>query len=561
MVSFTRFAGIKRGLFAAVVAAAAVLAFAGSATARSVYVTNSGDGTVSVIDTNTNSVIANVVVSGEPVDVAITPDGTRAYVANKSTNTVSVIDTFTNRQIGTIVVRTEPAGIAITPGGRFAYVANFGDDSVSLIDTATNSLPIGPIQVGKEPQGVAISPDSRFVYVALKSGGIEVIDTRTNSNIGSISGDALPHSRLAIGPRGGRGFATNGASASVTAFNPAARNVVGGPIGIGGNPFGIAIGPSGGTAYAAIPGGGAITPVSTSLGVPLSGPVGGFPGAAGVAIAPNGQQGYVTDGFGSSVTVLDATRNAPVGLIGVGPRPTGVAVVPDQGPVARLFVSPTLRRLKQRLTFHAAASSDADGQITDYTFDFGDGGRVHGSKATRVHRYRRPGQYLATLAVTDNEGCSTEQVFTGQTASCNGSPAAVVSVPITVVKNRGPVLRLRYGKRQRLRGRVNTFARCPREPCGVVARGALVTVVKRHGSKRRRRLRLRGIRMTRPSRGWRKLGAKLPRGRRRAAIRAMRRGGKARVRVAVIARSESGLRTLHRRYVKLAPPKRKRRNR
>jgi YVTN family beta-propeller protein len=554
VVSFTRFAGVKRGLIAVVVAAAAVLAFAGSASARSVYVANSGSGTVSVIDSNTNSVIANVVVAGEPVDVAITPDGTRAYVANKGTNTVSVIDTFTNSQIGTIVVRTEPNGIAITPGGRFAYVANFGDDSVSLIDTATNSLPIGPIQVGEEPQGVAVSPDGRFVYVALKSGGIDVIDTRTNT-IGSISGDALPHTRLAIGPRGGRGFAANGESASVTAFNPASRNVVGAPIGIGGDPFGIAIEPSGGTAYAAIPGGGAITPLSASLGVPLSGPIGGFPGAAGVAIAPNGQQGYVTDGSGSSVTVLDATRNAPVGLIGVGSKPTGVAVVPDQGPVARLFVSPTLRRLKQRLTFHAAGSTDADGQIADYTFDFGDGGRVHGSKAMRVHRYRRTGQYLATLAVTDNEGCSTEQVYTGQTASCNGSPAAVVSVPITVVSNRGPVLRLRGGKRQRLRGRANVFARCPREPCGVVARGTLVTVVKLNGKKTRRRLRLRGIRMTRPSRGWRKLGAKLPRGRRRAAIRAIRRGGKARVRVAVVARSESGLRTLRRRYVKLVLPR------
>jgi YVTN family beta-propeller protein len=555
VLSFIRFAGVKRGVLAAFLAVVAVLALGSSASARSVYVANSGSGTVSVIDTNTNSAIANVVVSGEPVDVAITPDGTRAYVANKSTNTVAVIDTATNSQIDTVVVRTEPDGIAITPSGRFAYIANFGDESVSLIDTATNSLPIGPIKVGKEPQGVAISPDGRFAYVALKSGGIDVIDTRTNSNIGSISGDSLPHARLAIGPRGGRGFATNGESASVTAFNPATRNVVGAPIGVGADPFGIAIGPDGGVAYAAIPGGGAITPIDTSLDVPLSGPIGGFPGATGVAIAPNGQYGYATNGAGSSVTVFDTTRNAPVGSAGVGSKPTGVAVVPDQGPVASLFVSPNLRRLKQRLTFHAAGSTDTDGQIADYTFDFGDGGRVHGSKSTRVHRYRRPGQYVATLTVTDSEGCSTEQVYTGQTASCNGSSAAVVGVPINVVKNRGPALRLAGGKRQRLRGRVNVFARCPREPCGVVARGTLVTVFERHGKKRRRRLRLGGIRMTRPSQGWRKLGAKLPRGRRRAAIRALRLGGKARVRVAVIARAESGLRTIHRRNVKLVLPK------
>ncbi len=554
-----RLQGAWRGVFAAIVAAMGFLALSGSALARSVYVTNSGDGTVSVIDSNTNAVIANVVVAGEPVDVAITPDGTRAYVVNKETNTVGVISTATNSQIGTIVVGKEPDGIAITPDGTHAYVSNFGGESVSLIDTATNSVPIGPIKVGKEPQGVAVSPDGRFVYVALKSGGIDAIDTNGFSTVGSIGGDSLPHSRLAIGPRGGRAFATNGKSASVTAFALASRSAVGGPIGIGANPVGIAIGPSGAVAYAASPANSAITPINTSLDVPLSGPVGGFPGATGVAIAPNGVQGYVTDGTGSSVTVLDATRNAPVGLIGVGSKPTGVAVVPDQGPVASFFVSPNLRRVKKRLTFHGAGSSDADGQIADYTWDFGDGGRVHGSKPTRVHRYRKPGQYIATLTVTDNEGCSTDQVYTGQTASCNGSPAATTSIPIAVVNNRGPALRLAGGKRQRLRGRVNVFARCPREPCAVVTRGTLVTVTKRNGKKRRRRLRLGGIRMAQPSQGWLKLGAKLPRGRRRAAIRALRQGGKARVRVAVIAYAETGLQTVHRRNVELALPRRRHR--
>jgi len=550
----SRLKGTWRGVFAAFVAAMGVLALSGSASARSVYVTNSGSGTVSVIDTDTNAVFANVVVAREPVDVAITPDGTRAYVVNKGSNTVSVIDTATLSVIANIVVGKEPAGIAIAPDGQYALVSDFGEGTVAAIATGSESV-IAKIVVGEEPEGIAIAPDSSFAYVAQRSSGITVIDSNGFAVVGAINNDPLPHSRLAIGPRGGRAFATNPESASVTAFNPASRDPVGAPIGIGANPIGIAIGPDGGVAYAASPANSAITPINASLDVPLSGPVGGFPGATGVAIAPNGLGGYVTDGTGSSVTVLDATRNAPVGLIGVGSKPTGVAVVPDQGPVASFIVTPSQRRVKKRLTFHGAGSSDADGQIADYTWDFGDGGRVHGSKPTRVHRYRKPGQYIATLTVTDDEGCSTEQVFTGQTASCNGSPAATTSIPIAVVNNRGPALRLAGGRRQRLRGRVNVFARCPRELCAVVARGTLVTVTKRHGKKRRRRLRLGGIRMAQPSQGWRKLGAKLPRGRRRAAIRALRQGGKARVRVAVIAYAETGLQTIHRRTVELAPPR------
>src|SRR5262249_36491895 len=45
---------------------------------------------------------------------------------------------------------------------------------------------------------------------------------------------------------------------------------------------------------------------------------------------------------------------------------------------------------------------------------------------TPSHTYK-PGSYTATLTVTDNEGCSTRFVFTGQTASCNGSGVAAVS--------------------------------------------------------------------------------------------------------------------------------------
>src|SRR6266851_4582487 len=83
----------------------------GTATAQaltSAYVTNAS-GTVSVIDTTTNTVVATIPVGLFPSGVAITPDGTRAYVinqfvTNQGDNTVSVIDTMTNTIVATIPV-------------------------------------------------------------------------------------------------------------------------------------------------------------------------------------------------------------------------------------------------------------------------------------------------------------------------------------------------------------------------------------------------------------------------------------------------------------------------
>src|SRR5713226_1135971 len=97
----------------------------GTATAQaqtSAYVTNAS-GTVSVIDTTTNTVVATIPVGLFPSGVAITPDGTRAYVTNIF-NSISVIDTATNIVVVTIPSGQFPTGVAITPDGTRAYVVN-----------------------------------------------------------------------------------------------------------------------------------------------------------------------------------------------------------------------------------------------------------------------------------------------------------------------------------------------------------------------------------------------------------------------------------------------------
>ncbi len=232
-------------------------------------------------------------------------------------------------------------------------------------------------------------------------------------------------SRIAIGPRGGRAFVTNSGSSSVTVFDPASGALIGGPIPVGLQPSGIAIAPNGVFAYAAALGGNTLTPIATSTDV-ASAAIAGFNAPVGVAIAPDGSQGYVANSGGGSVSVFNTATNAVSGSIPAGGTPAGIAIVPDQPPTASFLVTPQKRIVKRKLTFHGGASKDPDGTIATYAWDFGDGKHVKGSKATVTHNYKQPGTYTVTLTVTDNEGCSTEFVFTGQTASCNGSAVATV---------------------------------------------------------------------------------------------------------------------------------------
>lgn len=55
--------------------------------------------------------------------------------------------------------------------------------------------------------------------------------------------------------------------------------------------------------------------------------------------------------------------------------------------------------------FSAATSSDPDGQIASYNWDFGDGGKGTGLFAE--HEYTKKGSFVITLTITDDKGATS----------------------------------------------------------------------------------------------------------------------------------------------------------
>ncbi len=66
-----------------------------------------------------------------------------------------------------------------------------------------------------------------------------------------------------------------------------------------------------------------------------------------------------------------------------------------------------------------------------------------------MHAYANPGRYQATVTVTDNEGCSTALLFTGQTAFCSGSPSTSQAHSVNVAY---PTVRVRCPAKARPKG-------------------------------------------------------------------------------------------------------------
>ena len=142
-----------------------------------VYVTNSSDGTVSIISIVYSALIKSFNVGNSPRGVAVSSDGLFIYVANNSDDTLSIIDISNNSQ-STIDVGDGPLGAAMSPDDAYLYVTNNLDNSLSIISLDSNELFVTLSNhyyidyyndtddiAFDEPYGVTVSPDGYYVFV------------------------------------------------------------------------------------------------------------------------------------------------------------------------------------------------------------------------------------------------------------------------------------------------------------------------------------------------------------------------------------------------------------
>jgi YVTN family beta-propeller protein len=157
-----------------------------AASAVAAIVTNYGDDSVSFLNAETLAAEDTIGVPGEPFAAVISND--RAYVTSSSAShdAVSVIDTNTRTVIATYPLAFGVTALAISPDGKRVYAGRTGNDhvDVAVIDTTAERVGIIDIATGAGigVDAIAVDPTGKRLYVATtdaRGSQLVVVDAET----------------------------------------------------------------------------------------------------------------------------------------------------------------------------------------------------------------------------------------------------------------------------------------------------------------------------------------------------------------------------------------------
>jgi YVTN family beta-propeller protein len=290
---------------------------------------NPATGKVYAVDTSHAAVLIysraggpmrHVTVGGDPVSIAVNPKNSRAYVANGGDGTVTVLDGNSDAVVATVSVGSHPYSVAASPSSGKVYVTHTFGDQLSVIDGLTNA--VAEVKTGSSDL-IAIDPSKGTVYLLGYGGAVKVLDESSNKLF------EIPVGRhgwgLTLNDVTGALYITRIEAADLAAIEPGSSSPI--IISAGEIPCAIAVNAAGDRLYVANYGDDTVTVIDASAQRKLAVvPVGRYPKA--IAFDPIRSLVYVANTGDGTVTVIDAATNGTTATLPAGKNPFALAVVP-----------------------------------------------------------------------------------------------------------------------------------------------------------------------------------------------------------------------------------------
>lgn len=183
-------------------------------------------------------VIASIAVGDNPFGVAVSNDDT-VYVTNFGPDTMSVINPGTLVEARAVPVGSNPIGVAVSNDDT-VYVTNQGSNSLSVMTGRNLDDSLLLTASLSNPTAVAVTQDDT-VFVAQNNGSIAVYDA-TATRVASTNVSGCNNTEgIAVDQNDDTAFAASTGNSNVCAF-PGRPGYVGiGPLAVGSGPWGIAV--------------------------------------------------------------------------------------------------------------------------------------------------------------------------------------------------------------------------------------------------------------------------------------------------------------------------------
>ena len=158
----------------------AVLLLALPARADLVFVLNSGDANIGVMDATTRQEIRRIPVLREAHHLVVSPDGRELVVGDSGGNELFFLDPATGELLRRLRI-SNPYHLEYSPDGRYFVVASLRRSQIDIYDAETKTL-LQRFRQPDKPSHIAFSPDSRWVYVTLQgTGQVAAVDMTTRT--------------------------------------------------------------------------------------------------------------------------------------------------------------------------------------------------------------------------------------------------------------------------------------------------------------------------------------------------------------------------------------------
>src|SRR5437867_4218561 len=282
------------------------------------YVGNSGSGTVSVIDSTSNTVIATVVVGTGLANGIWNPANGNVYFCNQGSATVSVISSATNTVIATVSTPPQPHNMAFDFANGDVYVGSDGSNLVTVISSETNTV-LALVAVGLFPGEVTYDFANNDIYASnFLSNTVSRIDSSTNTVTATIAVGVGPgHSAFDFA--NGNMYVPNTGSNTVSVISSATDAVLATvPVGSAPNP--TFYDPANRNIFVTNRGSNFVSVINSRTNTVMANvPVGPNPFFA--TYNPLDKDMFVTDHGSNTVSVIDSSTLTVIATIVVGSNP------------------------------------------------------------------------------------------------------------------------------------------------------------------------------------------------------------------------------------------------